>query len=176
MPALFSLGQHQALQAAHEQLQAGETLYAFLDDIYVTVSPERVRPVYDLLSEQLFNHTGIRLNTGKTRVWNGAGQLPPNLTSLGSVVAGVSQHNQDVPLVARFVDFLLQKKVSVACFACPCFICKHSEMGTCLPSEFTCSNITNASAVGAPLAFRRRVVLSVIVTVISSPSWTALHW
>ena len=45
MPALFSLGQHQALQAAHEQLQAGETLYAFLDDIYVTVSPERVRPV-----------------------------------------------------------------------------------------------------------------------------------
>ena len=86
MPALFSLGQHQALQAAHEQLQAGETLYAFLDDIYVTVSPERVRPVYDLLSEQLFNHTGIRLNTGKTRVWNGAGQLPPNLTSLGSDV------------------------------------------------------------------------------------------
>ena len=50
MPALFSLGQHQALQAAHAQLQAGETLYAFLDDIYVTVSPERVRPVYDLLS------------------------------------------------------------------------------------------------------------------------------
>ena len=79
-------GQHQALQAAHEQLQAGETLYAFLDDIYVTVSPERVRPVYDLLSEHLFNHTGIRLNTGKTRVWNGAGQLPPNLTSLGSDV------------------------------------------------------------------------------------------
>ena len=86
MPALFSLGQHQALQAAHAQLQARETLYAFLDDIYVTVSPERVRPVYDLLSEQLFNHTRIQLNTGKTRVWNGAGQLPPNLTSLGSDV------------------------------------------------------------------------------------------
>ena len=86
LPALFSLGQHQALQAAHEQLQAGETLYAFLDDIYVTVSPERVRPVYDLLSEQLFNHTRIQLNTGKTRVWNGAGQRPPNLTSLGSDV------------------------------------------------------------------------------------------
>ena len=90
MPALFSLGQHQALQAAHEQLQAGETLYAFLDDIYVTVSPERVRPVYDLLSEQLFNHTGIRLNTGKTRVWNGRGPTPtqPHLTRLPDVWVG----------------------------------------------------------------------------------------
>ena len=58
MPALFSLGQHQALQAAHEQLQAGETLCAFLDDIYVTVSSERVRPVYQSINQSNLHARG----------------------------------------------------------------------------------------------------------------------
>ena len=34
MPALFSLGQKAALQAVQQQLQPGEALYAFLDDVY----------------------------------------------------------------------------------------------------------------------------------------------
>ena len=35
MPLLFSFGQHRALQAVAAQLQDGEKLFAFLDDIYV---------------------------------------------------------------------------------------------------------------------------------------------
>ncbi|CAK8990588.1 Retrotransposable element SLACS 132 kDa protein (ORF2) [Includes: Reverse transcriptase] [Durusdinium trenchii] len=48
MPALFSLGQRTALQTVHSNLEPGETLFAFLDDVYVVLPPHRVRPVYDL--------------------------------------------------------------------------------------------------------------------------------
>ena len=34
MPALFSLGEHEALEAARARLQPDEILVAFLDDIY----------------------------------------------------------------------------------------------------------------------------------------------
>ena len=83
MPALFSLGQHAAIQAAHSQLQAGESLFAYLDDIYAIVEPDRVKPVYDLLAHHLYTHAHIQLNSGKTRVWNAAGVPPPNLEPLG---------------------------------------------------------------------------------------------
>ena len=86
MPALFSLGQHAAIQAVHSQLQEGESLYAYLDDVYAMVEPHRVKPVYDLLAHHLYNHAHIQLNSGKTRVWNLAGVPPPNLESLGADV------------------------------------------------------------------------------------------
>ena len=86
MPALFSLGQKAALQAVQQQLQPGEALYAFLDDVYTIVSPAPVRPVFDLLSHHLFHSAHIQLNTGKIRVWNAAGLRPPNLEGLGDNV------------------------------------------------------------------------------------------
>ena len=94
MPALFSLGQKAALQAVQQQLQPGEALYAFLDDVYTIVSPARVRPVFDLLSHHLFHSAHIQLNTGKTRVWNAAGLRPPNLEGLGD---NVWVGNQNLP-------------------------------------------------------------------------------
>ena len=44
MPALFSLGQHNALVAAQQQLGHDERMFAFLDDIYVTSRLDRVVP------------------------------------------------------------------------------------------------------------------------------------
>ena len=49
MPAQYSLGQHAALEAVQRQLQEGEHLFAFLDDVYVLCQPERVRVLFDLL-------------------------------------------------------------------------------------------------------------------------------
>ena len=46
-PALFALGQHDALAAAARQLEAGKFLAAFLDDIYVVTSPPRARVLLD---------------------------------------------------------------------------------------------------------------------------------
>ena len=86
MPALFSLGQKGALEAVQTNLEEGEGLYAFLDDVYAVSSPHRVRAIYDLLAQHLEARTSIRLNSGKTRIWNTAGHQPANITSLGSEV------------------------------------------------------------------------------------------
>ena len=77
MPLVFSLGQHAALQAVKDQLLEGERLFAFLDDIYVVTTPERVCHVYTLLHVELQRHSSIQINGGKTRVWNAAGERPP---------------------------------------------------------------------------------------------------
>ena len=76
MPLLFSLGQHAALKAVQGGLQEGERLFAFLDDIYVVTSPERLGEVYALLSTHLLRCSSIRINVGKTQVWNAAGERP----------------------------------------------------------------------------------------------------
>ena len=76
---------HKRLRSSSEQslrqLALNEYLMAFLDDIYVAVTPQRVRPVYDLLATHLPHHA--RLNQGQARVWNAAGTEPPNIASLG---------------------------------------------------------------------------------------------
>ena len=76
MPLLFSLGQHAALHAAHSRMRSGETLFAFLDDVYFVVQPDRVGEVYQVVEQELYRHSRIRIHTGKTQVWNSAGDRP----------------------------------------------------------------------------------------------------
>ena len=63
--------------------EVAEHLCAFLDDIYLLCPPERVVPLYKLLSETLARVAGIRLHQGKTKVWNKAGTAPENVQELG---------------------------------------------------------------------------------------------
>ena len=77
MPLLFSLGQHKALLRVQERLRRGESLMAFLDDIYVVTVPERVVEVHRMLEESLWADAGIRVHQGKTQIWNRAGEKPP---------------------------------------------------------------------------------------------------
>ena len=50
---------------------------AFLDDVYVvTPDPEQVGAIYTSIQEHLWVHSSIRIDGGKTQVWNGAGQKP----------------------------------------------------------------------------------------------------
>ena len=86
MPALFALGQRAALQAVQRRLRPDELLLAYLDDIYAVATPDRVRPIYDLLAHELYTHSHIQLNSGKTRVWNTSGNQPPHLEPLGQDV------------------------------------------------------------------------------------------
>ena len=83
MPMLFSLAVHEALDRAQAELQPGEHIFAFLDDVYALCAPERVREVYNCLERHLTSVAGIWLHQGKTRVWNRAGLRPPNLEDLG---------------------------------------------------------------------------------------------
>ena len=79
MPLLFAVGQHAALVAAQGRLQQDERIFAFLDDIYTTSSPDRVGAVYAILQEELHH---IRIHTGKTQVWNQGG-VRPSLRCIG---------------------------------------------------------------------------------------------
>ncbi|CAL1131071.1 unnamed protein product [Cladocopium goreaui] len=49
-PALFALGQHDALTGAAEQLLPTECLAAYLDDLYVVTTPDRARLAYDTVT------------------------------------------------------------------------------------------------------------------------------
>ena len=73
MPRLYALGQHRALEAVRARLLSDERLLAFLDDVYVVAKPERVVDIYRILSEKLCEHVRIRINVGKTQVWNRGG-------------------------------------------------------------------------------------------------------
>ena len=76
-PLLYSLGQHSALEAIQNSLFPSERLLSFLDDIYVvTPDPERVGPMYASLHTELWVHACVRIDGGKTQVWNAAGQKP----------------------------------------------------------------------------------------------------
>ena len=82
MPALFSLAIQPALRETEGLLQDGEAIFAFLDDVYVVASPQRVKPLHDALTRALWAHARVQLNAGKTRVWNAAGEEPPQLSAL----------------------------------------------------------------------------------------------
>ena len=86
MPLLFSLAIHDALEEVQAELEDGELLFAFLDDVYVVCLPHRVRTIFDLLGARLSRVAGIRLHDGKTRVWNKAGECPERVAELGSDV------------------------------------------------------------------------------------------
>ena len=67
-------------------MQEEELLLAFLDDIYIVSSPARTRTIYNLLQVHLHSIAGIQLHEGKTRVWNRAGECPPDVADLGDEV------------------------------------------------------------------------------------------
>ena len=84
MPALFCLGQHNALAAVQQELVGNERLFAFLDDIYVTCSPGRVVPIFNTLRRELWMHSRIQIHLGKTQVWNRGGVEPPGWQRLAA--------------------------------------------------------------------------------------------
>ena len=95
MPALFSLGLDFTLRAFQRDLLPGERAAAFLDDIYVTAPPHRIRQLFDRLAHHLQHQTGIQLHHGKTQVWNASGTVPPGITALSqSEAVCVGGHDQ----------------------------------------------------------------------------------
>ena len=67
-------------------LESGELLLSFLDDVYVVCLPHRVALNLNLLGDRLSTMAGIRLQEGKTRVWNKGGKCPEEIAELGPEV------------------------------------------------------------------------------------------
>ena len=128
MPALFALGQHQALEAIQGSLQPSEILMAFQDDVYVTTLPDRVATVEQSVEIQLWDHARIQVNQGKTQVWNRCGERPPDCEHLFHKAdgtpndvwrgdPGLPSHKQGVIILgtplgrAEFVEGQLAEKI-----------------------------------------------------------------
>ena len=86
MPLLYCLGAKRALDKVAAQLQPGESLFAYLDDVYALCQPQRAREVYDVLARALREENNISLHEAKTRFWNKAGIKPDRIDSLGDEV------------------------------------------------------------------------------------------
>ena len=76
MPALFALGQHKALDAIQRNLRQDEKLLAFHDDLYVVGPPAHMATLHNHVERELWTHARIRINHGKTQLWNRAGVFP----------------------------------------------------------------------------------------------------
>ena len=82
MPLLFSFGLHRSLCAVSDRLLPTERLLAFLDDLYVICSPDRVSHVCRVLQEELWVPSRIQTHHGKTQVWNRAGVMPTSVDAM----------------------------------------------------------------------------------------------
>ena len=82
MPALYAVGQHAALLRVHGELQAGENLFAYLDDIYLTCPPERAGALFASVAAALREAANVQVHLGKTRIWNEAGEEPSSLLAI----------------------------------------------------------------------------------------------
>ena len=54
----------------------GETFFAYLDDVYVVCSLDRVVPIFSLIECELWIHSRIEVHPEKTQVWNRGGIEP----------------------------------------------------------------------------------------------------
>ena len=77
MPALFALAQHDGLVEADSKLEAGERLFSFLDDLYLTTTKKRACDAFDTVAECVHRHAGVRTNFGKLKAWSRAGGDAP---------------------------------------------------------------------------------------------------
>ena len=89
MPLLVALGQHTALLEVSDRLDEGERLVAFLDDLCALSGPDRTVDCHNILAEELWEHARIRLNQGKTCVFNKGGEVPDGIQVLQTVAERV---------------------------------------------------------------------------------------
>ena len=89
-----------------------EHLLAFLDEIYVVCSPERVSDVYASLQHELWRHSRIEVHQGKTQLWNRDGVMPSGCEAT-TIAARAQDENaivwrgdHELPLVQQGVKLL----------------------------------------------------------------------
>ena len=76
MPLLFSLALHPSLRSAADHLRDGEKIFAFLDDVHLVCTPDRVLEVFRIIENALWTYSKISVHCGKTQLWNRSGVTP----------------------------------------------------------------------------------------------------
>ena len=77
MPALYALGQHEAIAHAAQQLHQDDLVCAFLDDIYIVTSQERAAHAFYTVSRSIEEMAGVKPHLGKLEAWSPSGGPPP---------------------------------------------------------------------------------------------------
>ena len=91
MPLLYSLGQLQLWKRSTVNSALPGRLLACHDDIYaVTPDPKRVGPIHAAMQNELRVHSCVRIDGGKTQVWNAAGPKPGVCDAMGQVARGLN--------------------------------------------------------------------------------------
>ena len=70
MPLLFSFVLHPSLRSAANLLREREKTIAFLDDVCIVCTPDRVLEVFRIVENSLWTHSRISVYSGKTQLWN----------------------------------------------------------------------------------------------------------
>ena len=73
---MLSFGQHQALRSVQSRFRPHERLLALHDDVHAVAQPKRILAVHRILGEELWQYSRIRINPGKTQIWNRGGHVP----------------------------------------------------------------------------------------------------
>ena len=121
MPLLFAVEQHSALEAIQEDLQEGEELLAYHDDIYtLSPDPERVSHIYATLQDHLYSYARIRINGGKTQVWNRGGTRPSGCDVLEHIAQTINPNARvwrgpDLPEAQQGIK-VLGSPLGASCF------------------------------------------------------------
>ena len=79
MPQLFALGLSPALREAKQKLQEDESLFAFLDDLYLLASKPRMVEAFRIVADTVQRVSGIYTNLGKLHYRCIQGQGAPHL-------------------------------------------------------------------------------------------------
>ena len=64
------------LRGATDHLREGEKIFAFLDDVSLVCTPDRVLEVFRIVENALWTHSKISVDCGKTHLWNRIGVTP----------------------------------------------------------------------------------------------------
>ena len=89
-----------------------ERLLAFLNDIYVVCSPERVADIYASLQQELWRPARIAVHQGKTQLWNRGGVMPSGCEAMTAAArvedddAVVWRGDPGLPIVEQGIKLL----------------------------------------------------------------------
>jgi len=88
MPALFALAQHGGLAAASRELQGGDRVLSFLDDLYVLTTRSRAWSAFQTVATAVEQHAGVQTHMGKLKVWCRGGGPHPRTCNKGRQTLG----------------------------------------------------------------------------------------
>ena len=91
----FSDLQKRHMRAPRANLLPSERLLAFLDDIFVVKSSERVSDVHASPQHELWRHSRIEVHQGKTQLWNTDGVMPSGCEAM-TIAARAQDENASV--------------------------------------------------------------------------------